>query len=74
LGYSLSDWNLRVILHRLWGDGKLSRRSWAVQLNPETIEADFWKQRGVEILNLPLADYVAALHEQVQALDAKGAK
>ena len=32
LGYSMRDWNLRVILNRLRGGDQLDRRSWAVQL------------------------------------------
>src|SRR4029450_6392571 len=40
LGYSLKDWNLRVILHRLWGDGGMAWNfnSWAVQPKPDTID------------------------------------
>ena len=32
LGYSLSDWNLRVILRRIWRNQKLSSKSWAVEV------------------------------------------
>ena len=35
LGYTMADWNLRVILHRLWGDQPLSYRSWALQPEPK---------------------------------------
>jgi hypothetical protein len=28
LGYSMRDWNLRVILHRIWGEQKLKYKSW----------------------------------------------
>jgi hypothetical protein len=31
LGYSLRDWNLRVILHRIWGRQRRRYKSWAVQ-------------------------------------------
>ena len=65
LGYSLSDWNLRVILHRIWGEQKLSWQSWAVQLDPDSLEQEFWDQRGVAILNLPLNEYVSALSERL---------
>ena len=34
LGYSMRDWNLRVILHRIWGEQKLKYKSWAIQLAP----------------------------------------
>jgi hypothetical protein len=61
LGYSMRDWNLRVILHRIWGQQQLSWRSWAVQLNPEPIEQQFWSMRGVEILDQDLDEYVNAL-------------
>jgi hypothetical protein len=61
LGYSMRDWNLRVILHRIWGQQRLKFRSWAVQIDPEPIERQYWSMRGVEILNQPLDAYVATL-------------
>ena len=61
LGYSLADWNLRVILHRIWGEQELTYRSWSIQLNPKPIEEGFWRKRGVEILHAPLEDYIDAL-------------
>lgn len=72
LGYSLRDWNLRVILHRIWGEQKLNWKSWAVQLDPDPIEEEFWRKRGVDILNVRLEDYVAALQEEVDALPRVG--
>jgi hypothetical protein len=72
LGYSLSDWNLRAILHRIWGEQRLSWKSWAVQLDPDPIESEFWEQRNVEILNLPLSTYVSRLQEVAEALPQKG--
>lgn len=48
LGYGLRDWNLRVILHRIWGSQKLSWKSWAVQLNPNELDQEFWRVRGGE--------------------------
>jgi hypothetical protein len=72
LGYSLRDWNLRVILHRIWGEQKLNWRSWAIQLYPDPFEEEFWTKRGVDILNVRLEDYVAALREGIEALPAAG--
>ena len=63
LGYSMRDWNLRVILHRIWGEQKLSYKSWAVQLNPDEIDREFWELRGVDILDVPLDRYVDALDD-----------
>ena len=34
LGYSMRDWNLRVILNRIWGAQQLDLKSWAVQREP----------------------------------------
>ena len=72
LGYSLRDWNLRVILHRIWGEQKLSWKSWAIQLHPDPIEEEFWSKRGVDILNVRLEEYVTALSERMQALPRAG--
>jgi SIR2-like protein len=68
LGYSLRDWNLRVILHRIWGAQKLTYKSWAIQLDPQPLDQEFWRKRDVDILNVRLEDYVATLNERIQAL------
>ena len=34
LGYGMRDWNLRVILNRIWGAQQLDLKSWAVQREP----------------------------------------
>jgi len=72
LGYGLRDWNLRVILHRIWGQQKLTYKSWAIQLNPQNLDQQFWMKRDVEILDVRLEDYVAALSERLQALPHVG--
>jgi hypothetical protein len=61
LGYSMRDWNLRVILHRIWGEQKLKYKSWAVQRRPSELDREFWELRGVDVLDVPLDDYVVAL-------------
>jgi hypothetical protein len=60
LGYSLADWNLRVILQRVWGEQQFDKRfqSWAIQLNPSLLEQKLWAARRVEILNRDLDQYV----------------
>jgi len=72
LGYGLRDWNLRVILHRIWGEQKLSYKSWAIQLQPSVIDQQFWRKRDVDILDIDLENYIAALSERVQALPRAG--
>jgi hypothetical protein len=63
LGYSLRDWNLRVILHRIWGHQPFEEKytSWAIQRQPSRLEERLWRSRNVEILDVDLEDYVDAL-------------
>jgi SIR2-like protein len=74
LGYGLKDWNLRVILRRLWGAQELSFTSWAVQLAPDAVEERFWKQRNVEIRDAELATYIAALSKRLASYLHEGPK
>jgi len=70
LGYSLRDWNLRVILYRIWLEQqqKEDYRSWAIQMDPEELETRFWDERDVTILNARLEDYIAEMTRRVEAL------
>jgi hypothetical protein len=68
LGYSLRDWNLRVILQRIWGEQRLSWKSWAVLLDPQRYDLEFWRKRDVDIYEVPLEDYIATLAESVKSL------
>jgi DNA-binding SARP family transcriptional activator len=61
LGYTMADWNLRVVLNRLWGNEPLSYRSWAVQPQPMPLEREFWRRRDVDVYELPLEGYVETL-------------
>jgi hypothetical protein len=59
LGYSLRDWNLRAILQRIWqeqrGEGYTN---WAVLLDPEKIDKESWEKRNVQVIEVPLDEYV----------------
>jgi SIR2-like domain len=63
LGYGLADWNLRVILHRIWGQQPFDDRivSWAAQKSPSKLEGLLWDRRNVEILDVDLLDYAETL-------------
>ena len=67
LGYSMRDWNLRVILSRIWGAQQLDLKSWAVQREPATagareVEDALWRDRGdVDLLYVPLHEYSGRL-------------
>lgn len=65
LGYGLRDWNLRVILHRIWKTQQLTYQSWAVQLRPPKLEQRTWDKRGVEIQEVSLDTYIQALSERL---------
>ncbi len=65
LGYGLLDWSLRVFLHRLWSDGQVDYRSWAVQPSAGAVEREFWKRRGVEPSSRGLDDFVALMRTHV---------
>lgn len=74
LGYSLRDWNLRVILHRMWGQRKLTYRSWAVQRKPSTLDSKFWAERSVDVLDCDLGRYVTELDARCDAQPNSGAQ
>jgi DNA-binding SARP family transcriptional activator len=65
LGYPLRDWGLRVFLHRIWGREKLAYRSWAVETSIEPVERELWRQRGVDVFDIPLDEYVRELTTRV---------
>ena len=71
LGYSMRDWNLRVILNRIWGAQQLDLKSWAVQREPaeqaaREVEEALWRDRGdVDLLYVPLKEYVARLDAEL---------
>ena len=73
LGYSMHDWNMRVILQQLWGGKELDYVSWAIQLEQSdeaarAIEKKLWIQRGnVELLYAPLKEYVERLGVELDA-------
>ena len=70
LGYSLSDWNLRVVLNRICGARKLVGK-WAVSLEPaeasvSKIEQTLWDTReNVELVYCELDDYVRELEARL---------
>jgi DNA-binding SARP family transcriptional activator len=65
LGYTMADWNLRLLLNRLWGDQPLTYRSWAVQAEAKPLEREFWRRRDVDVLEVPFEQCVATLSQSV---------
>jgi DNA-binding SARP family transcriptional activator len=67
LGYPLQDWNLRVFLHRVWGREKVSYRSWAIAPESDPIDQELWRQRGIDIFDVPLVEYISRLGARLDA-------
>ena len=65
LGYPLRDWGLRVFLHRVFGREQVSYRSWAVEREPEDVVYELWGQRGIEVFDVPLDEYVQELGRRI---------
>jgi SIR2-like domain len=70
LGYKLQDWNIRVILQRIWEEQEQRWKSWAVQHETTPLDQMFWMQRGVKIQIVDLIDYVRALEDALEKLAA----
>jgi SIR2-like protein len=77
LGYSLRDWNLRVVLKNL--DRYLGRRrgvsdddedeplpSWSIQRRPSELEEKLWEKRNVNIFDMTLDDFVAKMQPWIR--------
>ncbi len=70
LGYALRDWNLRVLLNRLWGEEKVGYRSWAVQPEAPPLEIESWRRRDVDLFDVPLEQYVETLERRLSEVRA----
>lgn len=68
LGYAMRDWNLRVILHRIWTQRDHGWQSWAVQLDPDPVDEAFWEEKGVDIQPLQLSSYIADLQSCLETV------
>jgi hypothetical protein len=67
LGYSMSDWILRVFLKRIWGGERLDAKSWAIEQDPDRLERDFWTTFGVELFSTRLDAYAEELSRTLAA-------
>jgi SIR2-like domain len=61
LGYALADWNVRVVLLRLWRSQKRRRGSWAIERSPRELDSLFWARHGVNLLQADLLDWAQAM-------------
>ncbi len=47
----MADWNLRLVLNRVWGDRAVAYGSWAVQPDPSPLERAFWRHFDVDVVD-----------------------
>jgi DNA-binding SARP family transcriptional activator len=66
LGYEMADWNLRLILNRIWGERPVAYRSWAVQRAPSPLAQAFWRRYDVTAVDVDLASYVELLERRLE--------
>jgi hypothetical protein len=67
LGNMAGDWRLRVLVHRIWRGQPLGVVSWAVQMAPDRLQQDFWRQAQVELWPSAPTDYVAEISRHIFA-------
>ena len=67
LGYEMADWNLRLILNRIWGARPVAYRSWAVQNAPSPLAQAFWRRFDVAALDVDPRAYVELLERRLEA-------
>lgn len=67
LGYEMVDWNLRLVMHRVWGDRPVAYRSWAVDPEPTPLERAFWRRFDVDVLAVDPDEYVGRLGRRLEA-------
>jgi DNA-binding SARP family transcriptional activator len=67
LGYEMADWNLRLILNRIWGERPVAYRSWAIQRSPSPLAQAFWRRFDVAALDVDPRLYVELLERRLEA-------
>jgi hypothetical protein len=69
LGYSLRDWNFRVVLRNLAATPRRTENdevlpSWAIQRKPSEVDRRLWSKRNVHIFDMDIAQFVEKMHER----------
>ena len=75
LGYTLGEWNQRIILHRIWPDLTSTKRGWwAIQSDAKPLAQKLWQSYSVDLYDIRLRDYIIELEQRLRDLPAKGDK
>jgi DNA-binding SARP family transcriptional activator len=70
LGFGMREWSVRLVISRIWGSEGVSYRSWAVQATAQPLERQFWRARDVDLLEVPIDDYVTAIERNLELVAA----
>ena len=68
LGYEMVDWNLRLVMHRVWGEHPVAYRSWAVDPEPTALERAFWRRFDIDVVDVDPEEYVALLARRLEGV------
>jgi DNA-binding SARP family transcriptional activator len=68
IGYEMVDWNLRLVMHRVWGDRPVAYRSWAVDPEPTPLESAFWRRFEIDVLDVEPDAYVGLLARRLEGV------
>jgi DNA-binding SARP family transcriptional activator len=68
IGYEMVDWNLRLVMHRVWGGRPLAYRSWALDPEPTALEQAFWRRFDVDVLDVDPDAYVGLLERRLETV------
>ena len=65
LGYSLGDWNFRVLLRSIKARSLFNERSWAIMNNHQEWDSDYWEEHKVRLDKCELKEYIKILNEEL---------
>ena len=68
IGYEMVDWNLRLVMQRVWGDRPVAYRSWAVDSAPTALESAFWRRFQIDVLDVEPDAYVELLARRLEGV------
>jgi hypothetical protein len=69
LGYSLADWNVRLLLQPMF----FNKRStpglahWAINWHVKPLEKSIWDKRGIQVFDMPLDDFADGLRVEMNS-------
>ena len=66
IGYEMVDWNLRLVMQRVWGDRPSPTGRGPSIRNPTALERAFWRRFDVDVLDVEPDAYVELLARRLE--------